>query len=67
MENKPAIIKFKETEQRLIEIINNSGLPAFILVSMVEKILVKLQELEQQDLQKETEEYNKSKEEKENG
>ena len=55
---KPTILKLKELEQEVIEIINNSGIPAFILKPTFERILSQLQTIEQQELENETKKYN---------
>lgn len=55
---KPTIIKLKETEQQLIDIINNCEIPAFILKPLFEKLLNQLQLIEQQELENETKIYN---------
>ena len=55
---KPTILKLKEFEEKVIELINNSNIPAFILKNPIEKILNQLQIIEQQDLEKEIELYN---------
>ena len=55
---KPTILKLKEFEEKVIELINNSNIPAFILKNPIEKILNQLQIIEQQELEKEIELYN---------
>lgn len=47
---KPINLVYKETEDKLVEVINNSGLPAFALKSIIEKILPQLNQLEQTQL-----------------
>ena len=56
---KPTILQLKETEDAIVNIINSSGLPAFILRRFVDKILRQLEELEQRELIEETARYNK--------
>lgn len=55
---KPTIIKLKETEEKLVEDINNSELPSFILKPIIERILKQVELLEQQELINETNNYN---------
>lgn len=46
---KPAILKYKETEEKLLEIINKSELPAFVLLRIIEKLYNELALIEQND------------------
>ncbi len=48
---KPATIRYHDTKEQIVDIINKSKLPAFILVSIVEKIYADLLELEKQELE----------------
>lgn len=57
---KPTILKLKETEDKIIEIINTCGVPAFVLRPSFERILNQLQMLEQQELNRETAAYNEA-------
>ena len=57
---KPTILKLKETEDKIIEIINTCGVPVFVLRPSMEKILSQLQMLEQQELNRETAAYNEA-------
>lgn len=54
---KPTILKLKETESQIIEILNMSEIPAFVLKPMIEKIYRELEVLEQQEYEKEKEKY----------
>jgi len=47
--DKPLILRVKDTENRIVAIINNSNIPAFILKSSIEKIYNQLVQLEQQE------------------
>lgn len=49
VKEKPLILRVKDTENRIIAIINNSNIPAFILKSSIEKIYNQLVQLEQQE------------------
>ena len=65
--NKPFTIQVQETEQKIVEDINNSQLPAYVLKTILQNIYKQLEELETQEIQKykeETEKENK-KEDKE--
>lgn len=48
---KPLILKVKETENKIIGIINESHIPAFIIKPLIEKIYNQLVNLEQQEYQ----------------
>ena len=64
VKEKPLILRVKDTENRIVAIINNSNIPAFILKSSIEKIYNQLVQLEQQEYALALE--NEKKEEKEN-
>ena len=64
VKEKPLILRVKDTENRIVAIINNSNIPAFILKSSIEKIYNQLIQLEQQEYALALE--NEKKEEKEN-
>lgn len=49
VKEKPLILRVKDTENRIVAIINNSNIPAFILKSSIEKIYNQLVQLEQQE------------------
>ena len=57
---KPTILKLKETEEKIIQIINSSDVPAFVLKPMIEKICRQLEILEEQEYLKEKENYKES-------
>ena len=60
---KPAILQLKETEEKIINVINTFGLPAFVIKPCLEKIYRQVEILELQELEKEKELYeNKLKE-----
>lgn len=48
-QEKPIIIKLRETENEIVKIINDCNIPAFILKPVFERILNQLQILEQQE------------------
>ena len=47
---KPMILSIKEVEDKIIDIINNSGLPAFYLLRIVRSIEKDLNPLEKEEL-----------------
>ena len=55
------ILKVKEFKEKMVEVVNNSKLPAFILKTILEELLQQIEILEQQEYQ----EALKLKEEKE--
>lgn len=60
---KPTIIKLKETEQQIVDVINKCEIPAFVLKPTIEKILMQLELLEKQEYETELKKYNKTLEE----
>lgn len=62
--DKPTIIKLKETEEKIINLLNSSDIPAFVLKPMVEKIYRQLEILEQQEYEKEKQSYQEQTEKK---
>ena len=63
--DKPIILEIKETEDNFIKLINDSNLPAFFLIRIIEKLYKELQPLEQNEISKVKEQYSlKFKEEK---
>lgn len=63
--NKPLILKKKELEENLVKLINESEVPAFIILPIIEKINNQLIDLDKEDYLKTKEEYEKSLMEKE--
>lgn len=57
---KPTILKLREAEESIINLINSSGLPVFVLKPSIEKICRQLEILEEQEFQKEKEIYEKN-------
>ena len=47
---KPMILSIKEVEDKIIDIINNSGLPAFYLLRIIRSIEKDLNLLEKEEL-----------------
>lgn len=50
--NKPITLMEKETKQQIINTINNSELPAFILVYMFNEILEDLKKIQEEQLKR---------------
>lgn len=62
--DKPIILLINETENRLLEFVNKSELPAFFLHRIFQRIDNELQKVEIQELNFATENYEKSMQEK---
>ena len=60
---KPTIMKAKELETSIIDLINTTNIPIFVVRPIIEKIFNQLVSLEQDELTRETNEYNKQVEE----
>ena len=54
---KPTILKLREFENDVINLINNSGIPVFVLKPSIEKIYKQLEVLEEQEFLREQENY----------
>lgn len=55
---KPIIIVLNETEAKIVEVLNESSLPAFIIKPMLEKILNQVNLLEQKEQDEAIKTYN---------
>lgn len=55
--NKPLILSVKDTEEKIIKIINSSNIPAFIMKNSIEKILKQLVLIEQQEYESAKSDY----------
>ena len=53
---KPFTLQVQETEQEIVDIINKSNLPAYVLKQIIKGIYQQLEEVEQQEIQKYNEE-----------
>lgn len=58
MIEKPLIMILGETEEKIVRIINETNLPAFILKPMLERILNQIQNLEQHEKEEAIRIYN---------
>lgn len=63
---KPISLIIDETRRSLISTCNNSGLPTFILEPMIKDIYQEIKLLSNEQLKRDTEEYNNSLVEKKN-
>lgn len=63
--NEPLTLKVNKTEEKMIEIINKSNLPAFVLKIIIEKIYNEIFEIEQQEIEKYNQECQKALKDKE--
>lgn len=50
---KPTILKVKETEDRIVQIINESNVPAFTIRPVLERLLAEVKTLEEKEYQQE--------------
>lgn len=50
---KPTILKVKETEDRIVQIINESNVPAFTIRPVLERLLSEVKALEEKEYQQE--------------
>ena len=58
--NKPSTIIYEEFKQELASLINNSGLPAFIIEPVLRDYLTEIKALAQRQYQMDKAEYEKS-------
>lgn len=57
MEQKPSIILYKELEKKLFDLINNSGLAAFVVLPLLEKMICQLKIIEEKEYKEALEFY----------
>lgn len=57
---KPTVLKLKETETKLIQIINESNIPIFIIRPVLERIVSEVRILEQKEYEQEKLKYEES-------
>lgn len=60
---KPSSIRYREFLDNIISAINNSGLPAFVMIPAVQNVLSELQTLSAQQFKEDTIAWNKQQEE----
>ena len=58
--NKPFTIIIQETEQKIVEIINNSQLPAYVLKNILQGIYAEIDRVDNEEIAKYNEEQEKS-------
>ena len=61
---KPFTIQVQETEQGIIDVINKSNLPVYVLKTMLQDVYQQLENIEQQEIEKYQQEQAKNKKEK---
>lgn len=61
--NKPITVARQEFTQSLVNLVNNSGLPAFVMRQSLAQMDQALAQLEQAQLEKDTADWNQQKEE----
>lgn len=57
--NKPLSLMAQETEQEIVEIINKSQLPAYVLKKMLQEIYSEVERIESEEIKKYNEEQDK--------
>jgi len=63
--NKPFSLIVSETEQKVVEIINNSQLPAYVLKTILQNLYTQVENIEIEEIKKYNEEQEKLSQEKE--
>lgn len=63
--NKPFTLKVQETSEQIVEVLNNSELPAFALKIVLENLHTQLDNLDKEEIAKYEEEIKKENKEKE--
>lgn len=58
--NKPFTIQIQEAEQKIVEIINNSQLPAYVLKNILQGIYAEVERVDNEEIAKYNEEQEKS-------
>ena len=58
--NKPANLIIEETKEKIVKVINESGLPPFLLEPILKNLYNQISILKQQELEKSKQEYENS-------
>lgn len=58
--NKPANLIIEETKEKIVKVINESGLPPFLLEPILKNLYDQISILKQQELEKSKQEYENS-------
>ena len=58
--NKPFTMQIQETEQKIVEIINNSQLPAYVLKNVLQGIYAEIDRVDNEEIAKYNKEQEKS-------
>lgn len=65
--DKPLTVRYMEFKQSLISLINNAGIPLFIVRYVLAEALEMVDKVSSNEIKRDLEEYGKAKEEEENG
>ena len=57
---KPATVAYEEFGTEIERIINNCGLPAFIIIPLLKSAIAQLEEIKERQYQRDLEEWNKA-------
>ena len=57
---KPSTIVYREFSDNLQDLLNNAGLPAFVMIPLMREALTQLEVIEQRQYQRDLEEWNKA-------
>ncbi len=58
--NKPLSVAYEEFKQNMLNIINNAGLPAFIVENVLQNYLIEIKAIAKQQYQSDRTEYEQS-------
>lgn len=58
--NKPLSVAYEELKQNMLNVINNAGLPAFMVENVLQNYLIEIKAIAKQQYQSDKEEYEKS-------
>ena len=57
---KPATVAYRELSDKLQELLNNCGLPAFVMIPLLREALTQLEALDERQYQRDMTEWNKA-------
>ena len=66
MRPMPITVAREETKKKLVDVLNNSGVPAFVLVDILQNLLLELRQIERQQLEADRQKYEAELDEDEN-
>ncbi len=67
MKDKPLILAIKETEDNIIKVINESGIPAFFINRIFERLGAVLKTMSDEEIKQASESYNEEKKQENGG